>query len=193
MKKIWVQVFVLLILVIIIGAVLAVAKKDTGQLNNPSAGGIPSGVACTMEAKLCPDGSYVGRSGPRCEFAACPVATSTPSTGGSPSQGILPYDSGVQGVVMVGPTCPVMKNPPDAQCADKPYQTMVAVFRKSDPVHAYAIAKSAADGTFRFSLPPGDYTLGAGESNLPRCDHPEATVGPSGYTQVTISCDSGIR
>jgi hypothetical protein len=28
--------------------------------------------ACTMEAKLCPDGSSVGRSGPNCEFAACP-------------------------------------------------------------------------------------------------------------------------
>lgn len=29
-------------------------------------------VACTMEAKLCPDGSAVGRSGPNCEFAPCP-------------------------------------------------------------------------------------------------------------------------
>jgi hypothetical protein len=29
-------------------------------------------TACTTEAKLCPDGSYVGRSGPNCEFAACP-------------------------------------------------------------------------------------------------------------------------
>ncbi len=29
-------------------------------------------VACTMEAKLCPDGSYVGRTGPKCEFTACP-------------------------------------------------------------------------------------------------------------------------
>ena len=29
-------------------------------------------VSCTMEAKLCPDGSYVGRVGPSCEFAACP-------------------------------------------------------------------------------------------------------------------------
>lgn len=28
--------------------------------------------ACTMEAKTCPDGSSVGRSGPNCEFAACP-------------------------------------------------------------------------------------------------------------------------
>ena len=30
------------------------------------------GVACTMEAKLCPDGSAVGREGPNCEFAKCP-------------------------------------------------------------------------------------------------------------------------
>jgi benzodiazapine receptor len=29
-------------------------------------------VACTMEAKLCPDGSAVGRTGPKCEFAPCP-------------------------------------------------------------------------------------------------------------------------
>lgn len=28
--------------------------------------------ACTMEAKLCPDGSAVGRTGPHCEFAECP-------------------------------------------------------------------------------------------------------------------------
>lgn len=27
---------------------------------------------CTQEAKLCPDGSYVGRTGSNCEFAACP-------------------------------------------------------------------------------------------------------------------------
>lgn len=30
-------------------------------------------VACTMDAKICPDGSAVGRSGPNCEFAACPT------------------------------------------------------------------------------------------------------------------------
>lgn len=28
-------------------------------------------VACTMDAMQCPDGSYVGRSGPDCEFV-CP-------------------------------------------------------------------------------------------------------------------------
>ncbi len=36
-----------------------------------------TGVACTMEAKLCPDGSAVGRTGPNCEFAACPIPDTT--------------------------------------------------------------------------------------------------------------------
>ncbi len=31
-------------------------------------------VMCTMDAMQCPDGSWVGRSGPSCEFA-CPAAT----------------------------------------------------------------------------------------------------------------------
>ena len=31
-------------------------------------------IACTADAKLCPDGSYVGRTGPNCEFV-CPTQT----------------------------------------------------------------------------------------------------------------------
>lgn len=27
---------------------------------------------CTQEAMMCPDGSYVGRTGPQCQFAQCP-------------------------------------------------------------------------------------------------------------------------
>ena len=35
--------------------------------------GSPVGpVACTMDAKLCPDGSYVVRVSPKCDFAPCP-------------------------------------------------------------------------------------------------------------------------
>lgn len=36
--------------------------------------------ACPADAKQCPDGSYVGRTGPNCEFAPCPILT-------CPSQG----------------------------------------------------------------------------------------------------------
>ncbi len=38
----------------------------------PTIAPVQEGVACTMDALLCPDGSYVGRSGPNCEFTACP-------------------------------------------------------------------------------------------------------------------------
>jgi hypothetical protein len=31
--------------------------------------------ACTEEAKICPDGSAVGRIGPSCEFQECPTST----------------------------------------------------------------------------------------------------------------------
>lgn len=30
-------------------------------------------IACTADAKVCPDGSSVGRKGPACQFEACPV------------------------------------------------------------------------------------------------------------------------
>lgn len=35
---------------------------------------IDGGVACTLDAKICPDGSAVGRTGPNCEFFPCPGA-----------------------------------------------------------------------------------------------------------------------
>ncbi len=46
--------------------------------------------ACNADAKMCPDGSAVGRSGPQCEFAPCPSpdrtsATLTTYVGGSPT------------------------------------------------------------------------------------------------------------
>jgi hypothetical protein len=36
------------------------------------------GVACTMDAMQCPDGIYVGRTGPQCEFV-CPSASDIPA------------------------------------------------------------------------------------------------------------------
>lgn len=44
------------------------------------------GVACTMDAMACPDGSFVGRIAPKCEFAKCP--TSVDSKGDELTLGI---------------------------------------------------------------------------------------------------------
>lgn len=38
-------------------------------------------VACTTEAKVCPDGSAVGRTGPNCEFAMCPTVNTNATAG----------------------------------------------------------------------------------------------------------------
>lgn len=46
-------------------------------------------VACTMEAKICPNGSSVGRSGPNCEFAQCPETNPTPITLITPPASVL--------------------------------------------------------------------------------------------------------
>jgi len=45
-------------------------KTKTAEINWRCTG-LKEPVACTMDAKQCPDGSYVGRSGPNCEFV-CP-------------------------------------------------------------------------------------------------------------------------
>lgn len=39
----------------------------------------PEQKACTLDAKVCPDGSAVGRAGPNCEFAPCPVSSELPT------------------------------------------------------------------------------------------------------------------
>lgn len=45
--------------------VLEIGKKGVPIQN-------PEPFACTMDAKVCPNGSAVGRVGPNCEFAPCP-------------------------------------------------------------------------------------------------------------------------
>ncbi len=58
-------------LVLIIGAALLIVFSS---MNNPM-----GPIACTLDAKICPDGSAVGRTGPNCEFEECPSApASTP-------------------------------------------------------------------------------------------------------------------
>ena len=50
--------------------IFTITNKITSSIPVPTPN--PKSVSCTDEAKLCPNGSYVSRSGPRCEFAQCP-------------------------------------------------------------------------------------------------------------------------
>ena len=65
------------LLIVIIGLALTACQSPTssgsGQPPLPTPKGAGSPVLCPMDAKLCPDGrTSVGRTGPNCEFAACP-------------------------------------------------------------------------------------------------------------------------
>ncbi len=51
---------------------LYAAKVNRGIGNGPEE--FTGGQICTQDAKQCPDGSYVSRTGPNCSFAECPGA-----------------------------------------------------------------------------------------------------------------------
>ena len=58
------QYFVFLIALLALLLFFGCTQEPGSNNSNPA--------ACTQEAKLCSDGSSVGRTGPNCEFAPCP-------------------------------------------------------------------------------------------------------------------------
>ena len=70
----------------------------------------------------------------------------------------LPMDTGVRGTVVAGPTCPVVTDPPDLACADRPVadaELVVTTFAGDE----VARTTSDADGAFAIALAPGVYRL----------------------------------
>ncbi|MEQ1663145.1 MAG: hypothetical protein ABL877_10675 [Thiobacillus sp.] len=51
------------------GAPAATTKKVEPPPPPPFAG---DGIVCPQDVKQCADGSFVARTGPKCEFVACP-------------------------------------------------------------------------------------------------------------------------
>lgn len=102
---------------------------------------------------------------------------------------------GIKGAVLLGPTCPVVRNPPDPLCADKPYKTTVQIIKtgsaKSSP---YATTESNSEGRYEIMLPPGEYALQPiGGNPLPRCETKNVIVESNKIKVISLSCDTGIR
>ncbi len=154
----------------------------------------PEVVACTMEARQCPDGSYVGRQGPSCEFAACPATpvAPTPAPGGKttpPGQN----SSGIEGEVVMGPTCPVERFPQEPGCGEQPYQATVRI-KTLDGKKVVAEFTSDKDGKFKVALAPGTYLVDPEVGRVyPRASTQEVVVVKNVFTHITIQYDSGIR
>lgn len=134
----------------------------------------PEPVACTEEAKICPDGSAVGRTGPNCEFAPCPGETGT-----------------VTGRVSVGPLCPV--EPCDADPLD--FSSNQVILESSSgqkiPISLYSdgtiYSTKVAPGTYQITLK--DCTWLGCEQELPKT----VTVEADKTIEVLINIDTGIR
>ncbi len=149
------------------------------KLYLPLPAGEPKITACTMEAKLCPDGSAVGRTGPNCEFAECPAAK----------------PSGITGIAMLGPMCPVQKLPPDPNCADRPYKTDL-VATSPNGTQVFKQFSSNTEGKFSIDLLPGEYIISSASTAgiFSHCRSNGAIkVDKNKYTDITVYCDTGIR
>ncbi len=97
---------------------------------------------------------------------------------------------GINGLVFLGPQCPVesLDNP----CPDLPYQAWINV--KSRGERTVSRIRSAEDGRFRVGLRPGWYVLHPESGNpFPIAGDVEVEVKKNVYAEVTISFDTGIR
>jgi hypothetical protein len=65
------QLLIGIALVALIGVGAFVYRNAIERPNLTPPAASSTGQACTLEAKICPDGTSVGRTGPNCAFAAC--------------------------------------------------------------------------------------------------------------------------
>lgn len=133
-----------------------------------------------------------------CAAAGYPIMESFPERCKTPDGRIftrkIVAEGGVTGSVLLGPTCPVQRDPPEPGCADRPFETEFVV-TTADGAKIIKEFKSDASGNFRVVLPPGNYTVrkAALGSILPRCSEEQVSVSAGKFTELNISCDTGIR
>jgi len=101
--------------------------------------------------------------------------------------------SGVIGQVLYGPFCPVVKLG-DPTCDDRPYPTMVDVYRTQDLEKLISTVSTDNNARFLVRVEPGTYVLQPkGGTPFPRCGEKTVVVGQDQFGTVTLLCDTGIR
>jgi len=137
---------------------------------------------------LAPSPSAAASATPSPAATPSPVASETPA----PSATATPApagDTGIDGTVTLGPTCPVERI--DSPCPDRPYAARITIWRGGVQV---AETRSGDDGRFRIILPPGTYrVVGETAGTFPRGSEVQAVVVVGQMAPVQIRYDSGIR
>jgi hypothetical protein len=106
-----------------------------------------------------------------------------------------PAATGIRGVVLAGPTCPVVTDPPDPACADRPVEGAVIVVLDGSGAEV-ARATTRADGAFAIGLAPGAYRVVPqpveGLMGLAEAQDVGIVAGEP-MAELTIAYDTGIR
>ncbi len=166
---------IVLLLVFVVGGVYFYTSNQNQTIGQ---------VACTEEAKQCPDGSYVGRTGPGCAFAACPTSTSTSQSNGT-----------LEGTMAIGPICPVEQIGHPCNPTPEMYAAHQVFVYTSDRTKIIATLTPDAQGHFFDKLPVGNYLVDVQHQAIgavqgaPRV----VTIVRDQTTTLTISIDTGIR
>ncbi len=102
----------------------------------------------------------------------------------------------ILGKVLLSPTCPVERNPPDPACAPKPYKTSLSIWSTRTGI-VYKPVKTNIVGVFKLSLAPGPYVIqvqkNANGSAYPRCSKTSFSVVANKTLKLIVKCDTGIR
>jgi hypothetical protein len=97
---------------------------------------------------------------------------------------------GIEGLVLLGPQCPVQTL--DDPCPDLPYQAWLMIRRKGGDL--VTRIRSDEEGKFRVGLPPGIYTLDPESGNpFPIASSQDVVVEKGRYAEVLVQYDTGIR
>ena len=109
-----------------------------------------------------------------------------------------PENGTLEGIISIGPICPVETDPPDPGCLPtaETYKAYPVYVCTSDGSRKIALISPALDGSFKTELASGKYLIvldkgqgGIGSSNLPL----EVTIKPLETTVIIINIDTGIR
>jgi hypothetical protein len=118
------------------------------------------------------------------------ICACTPGAGASPTVAM----GRVAGVAVAGPSCPVVTDPPQSGCGDRPVAgaTLVIVDDEGDEV---VTATTGDDGRFGVDLPPGTYEVQPQPvDGLMGTAPPVSVMVAIGQpAEVTVSYDTGIR
>lgn len=148
---------------IIISLLLIASVTLVLGFSSPSlpSGALPSvtppaeGVVCTLDAKICPDGSTVGRMPPACEFTACPGEEASRSGQQSDGYQLITTDEGLSGGLEAQRTVTVF-NQSDLQAL---WNEVYASVEPQPPVPSIDFTGNAVVGYFSGLQQNGGYTI----------------------------------